>query len=253
MTQPPAPEPLSPDQRYHFWIRRLHSLAGVIPLGVFLTLHLLTNASILGGEQTFDRNVARIHALGGLLYPVEIFGILLPLAFHAILGIKIATTMKRNDRVYHYTANWRYVWQRISGVIAALFILYHLYHMHWLGKPLAFMGGAQFDPIHPTVTAAAAIQSNVLIPIVYAIGVLAIVYHFANGMWTFLITWGVTVGQRAQRVSGRICAVLGVALAAVGLSAVVGFTTFRDNGAADPGGAPPHQARSEPGGIVEQG
>ncbi len=30
--------------RYHFLIRKLHSLAGVIPLGVFLLEHLFLNS-----------------------------------------------------------------------------------------------------------------------------------------------------------------------------------------------------------------
>ncbi len=213
-------------EKYHFGIRRLHSLTGVIPLGVFLIIHLMTNASVLGGEQMFDQNVARIHSLGPLLIPVEIVGILVPLAFHVLLGIKIVTTAKTNQRVYTYGANIRYTLQRTTGVMAALFILYHLYHMHWIGKPLSFMGGAQFDPDFPTETAAAAMRASIVIPMVYAVGVICTVYHFANGLWTFLITWGITVGRRSQRVAGGICTAFGVALGAVGLAAVLGFQTF---------------------------
>jgi succinate dehydrogenase / fumarate reductase cytochrome b subunit len=211
---------------HHFWIRRLHSLAGVIPLGVFLTIHLMTNASVLGGEQMFDRNVGRIHALGPLLYPVEVIGIFIPLAFHLIVGIKIVTTARYNHRVYAYTANKRYTWQRVTGVIAALFVVFHVVHMHWLGKPLSFLGGGQFDPDLPTQSAAAALQASPILPILYAAGVICTVYHFANGLWTSMITWGITVGQRAQRISGRICLAIGLGLGALGLGAVVGFQTF---------------------------
>ena len=213
-------------EKYHFWIRRLHSLSGVIPLGIFLILHLMTNASVVAGEQFFDANVARIHSLGPLLIPLEIVGIFIPLAFHILLGIKIATTAKNNTGVYKYGANIRYTLQRTTGIIAALFILYHVFHMHWFGKPLSFIGGAQFDPDHPTGTAAAAMQAHWIIAPVYALGVICTVYHFANGMWTFLITWGITVGRRSQRVAGGLCAVLGVVLCVVGLAAVSGFWTF---------------------------
>jgi succinate dehydrogenase / fumarate reductase cytochrome b subunit len=33
----------------------------------------------------------------------------------------------------------------------------------------------------------------------FLVGTLASVFHFTNGIWTFCITWGITVGQRAQR------------------------------------------------------
>ncbi len=213
-------------ENYHFWIRRLHSLAGVIPLGLFLIFHLAVNASVWGGAEVFDAGVERIHSLGALVYPLEIFGIFIPLAFHILLGIKIATTARNNVSVYKYRANIRYALQRTSGIIAALFILYHLFHMHWFGKPLSFIGGAQFDPEDPTRTAAAAMQAYWIIAPIYAVGVICTVYHFANGMWTFLITWGITVGARSQRVSGGVCAVLGVALGIVGLAAVSGFRMF---------------------------
>ena len=77
----------------------------------------------------FDQNVGRLHELGPLLLPVEIIGIFLPLVFHLVLGVVIFLTMTRNDRVYRYGANIRYTLQRVSGVIAILFVLYHLYHI----------------------------------------------------------------------------------------------------------------------------
>ncbi|MCH8967781.1 MAG: succinate dehydrogenase [Planctomycetes bacterium] len=216
-------------EKHHFWIRRLHSLMGVIPLGVFLVMHLMANASILGGAEVFNESVERIHSLGPLLVPVEIVGIFIPLTFHILIGIKIVTTAKNNAGIYKYRANIRYTLQRTSGVIATLFIIYHLYHMHWIGKPLSFMGGAQFDPHNATETAAAAIQLHWIIAPIYAAGVISTVYHFANGLWTFLITWGITVGQRAQRVAGGMCAVLGVMLCIVGLAAVSGFRMYEVN------------------------
>jgi succinate dehydrogenase/fumarate reductase cytochrome b subunit len=36
--------------RHYFLIRRLHSLSGVFPIGVFLFPHLLTNSSIVWGD-----------------------------------------------------------------------------------------------------------------------------------------------------------------------------------------------------------
>jgi len=223
-------EPLS--DRYYFLVRRLHSLSGLVPVGVFLCIHLLTNASILvGGEPgaMFQQNVERIHALGPLLVPVEIVGIFLPLLFHVIVGFQIIFTAKPNAQEYRYGGNIRYTLQRTTGVIAFFFILYHLWQMHWLGDKL---GGGAFalhdEAGNPTgaATTAAAIQAAWWIAPVYVVGVVACVFHLANGIWTSLITWGITIRPRTQQVCGYVCAVFGVVLTLVGLGALRGFKTL---------------------------
>ena len=55
-------------------------------------------------------------------------------------------------------------------------------------------------------------------------------FHLANGVWTSLITWGITIKPQTQRVSGYVCAVFGILLCLVGLGALRGFKTF-DTGA----------------------
>ena len=55
---------------------------------------------------------------------------------------------------------------------------------------------------------------------------LALVFHFANGLWTAAITWGLTISKQAQQRWGYACAAIGVALAAAGMTAVIGFSTL---------------------------
>jgi succinate dehydrogenase cytochrome b subunit len=212
--------------KYYFLIRRLHSLSGIVPVGAFLCVHLLANASILAAKDgsEYQNAVDRIHLLGPLLVPVEIAFIFAPLAFHAIVGIAIWLTAKSNAQHYKKFSNFRYTLQRSTGILAAAFIVYHLWQMHWMGKPL---GGGIFDDHDAANSAAAAIQSAVWIQIVYGVGVTACVFHFANGIWTSLITWGITIRPRTQQVSGYICATFGVVLWLVGLGALRGFGTFQ--------------------------
>jgi len=212
--------------KYHFLIRRLHSLSGLIPVGVFLFIHLFTNATIIAPGEAgaeFQRAVDRIHGLEPLLIPVEIVGIFIPLLFHTVIGFLIILTAEPNARQYAYGANVRYTLQRATGVIAFFFILYHVWQMHWMGKPL---GGGKFDPHEAANTAAVVIQAGWWIAPLYAIGVLASVFHLANGVWTSMITWGVTIRPRTQRISGYACAAFGVFLALVGMGALSGFRTF---------------------------
>src|SRR5689334_24656569 len=75
--------------RRSFVLRRLHSLSGIFPVGLFLVSHLWTNAKALKGQPAFDRAVADINHLP-LLPALEIFGIFVPLAFHALYGVVLA-------------------------------------------------------------------------------------------------------------------------------------------------------------------
>ena len=205
--------------RHQFLIYRLFSLSGLIPVGAFLAVHLLTNASVLGGPASFQSRVDLIHSLGALLVPVEILFIFLPMLFHAAVGFVIIAGGLPNVGSYPYAGNVRYTLQRATGMIAFAFIIWHLIQLHWLGKPL---GGGSFDPHHATSTAAEAI-APLGISILYAIGVLATVFHFSNGLWTLGITWGLWTSPAAMQRANVVSIAVGTLLAAAGLGAIGGL------------------------------
>jgi succinate dehydrogenase / fumarate reductase cytochrome b subunit len=216
--------------RHEFAIRRLHSFLGLVPIGGFLVFHLATNASILDGLGTFQYRVSQIHSLGETtVFLLEWLFIFLPMLFHGLVGLIIVTRGKRNVLTYPWPENIRYTLQRGTGVIAFAYILYHVFQMHgWLrfswwaehvAKPL---GGAKFVYDH-AATAAAVLQSTPIVPVIYAVGILAAVYHLANGLWTLGITWGVCTSPNAQRWANIPCAGFGVGLAVVGIGALVGM------------------------------
>jgi succinate dehydrogenase / fumarate reductase cytochrome b subunit len=64
-----------------------------------------------------------------------------------------------------------------------------------------------------------------MVPIflIYVIGITSTVWHFANGLWLFLVDWGITIGERAQRLTGYACIAFGVLLLLVGVNAAVAF------------------------------
>ena len=211
--------------RHEFAIRRLHSLTGIVPLGAYMAVHLTTNASLLNGVPTFQRAVMQIHSLGAALPIVEWGFIFLPLLFHGLLGVWIVKTGKSNLSQYKFTANKRYVWQRWTGVIALVFLLTHVFHLHgwfhfkpWLEYVAEPLGMAQFRPYSAASTLAEAMD-GVFWPAFYLAGVLACVYHLANGLWTAGITWGLWLTPTAQARATKLCTLIGVLLAIVGTSA----------------------------------
>jgi succinate dehydrogenase / fumarate reductase cytochrome b subunit len=229
--------PQSAKDKYYFLIRRLHSLSGIVPVGVFVVFHLTINSTILVGPEKFQFAVDQIHLLDkiGLLFPIEMATIFLPILFHAVLGVVIVLGSTPNASVYRYGGNIRYTLQRVTGVIAFIFIAVHVWQMHKLGQPL---GGGFFDPHDASASASGAIQTTWIWSAFYVVGVAATVFHFANGIWTALITWGITIGPRSQRIAGYFCTAFGIIVLAIGLGAAVGFSTF------DPSKAPLNDAHT---------
>lgn len=231
-TAPESPSPAAPPtfmERNEFLLRRLHSLSGIVPVGVYMVIHLLTNATVLEGWRTYQNAVYQIHSLP-VLWVIEWTFIFLPLIFHAVYGIVIVRTGIPNNSSYPYPKNWRYTLQRATGMIAFLLIFLHVLHMHgWIHSDAwlnAIRGwGGMFAPYNATSTAAAAMQATILVPILYTIGVLACVFHLANGIWTFGITWGLWTTVQAQRRADYVCIGFGVLLALVSMGSIVGFST----------------------------
>ena len=211
--------------RHEFLIRRLHSLTGLIPVGAFMIVHLTVNASILNSPGTFQKSVYQIHSLGKLLPIVEWAFIFAPILFHGILGLVIIRGGLSNAGRYPFVNNIRYTLQRASGVVALLFIVGHVFHMHgwfhfdaWLQTVVEPLGGAKFKPFSAASTVGLAMQ-GVLIPVLYAIGLIACVYHLANGLWTMGITWGIWTSPAAQKRASTVCSAVGVGLLILSMSA----------------------------------
>ncbi len=67
-----------------------------------------------------------------------------------------------------------------------------------------------------------------LMVILYSILVIASAYHAFNGLWTFLITWGIIITRRAQSIFRKICNGLMFIVSVMGLMAAWGvYITFQ--------------------------
>ena len=174
--------------------RKIHSLLGVVPVGFFLIEHLLTNYSAFkGGHDSFLEHVEWLHSLP-LVLALEIFGIWLPLLYHGIYGLYVAYTARNNVSNYGYFRNLMFMLQRVTGVLTLIFVAWHFFETRFqitLGNVEQMEIGTKMHEI----------ASNPLFFAFYVAGILAATFHFSNGMWSFLVSWGITIGPRAQRVS----------------------------------------------------
>jgi succinate dehydrogenase / fumarate reductase cytochrome b subunit len=207
--------------RNQFLIYRLFSLAGLVPIGAYVFTHLAVNASVLAGPAMYQTWVDRIHSQGETMVAIlEWVFIFIPIAFHAAVGFWIIAGGLPNVGSYPYGSNVRYTLQRATGMFVAAFIVFHLWQMHHYGKSF---GGGEFDPEHAASSAAIAL-SPLLMKIIYTVGTLCAVYHLANGIWTWGITWGIWTSDAAQRRAGYVCVLFGLLVAAQGMGALYGMS-----------------------------
>lgn len=199
-----------------FYSRKLHSLLGVIPLGFFLLEHMITNFSAVeGGSEGFREAVAFLNSLP-LVLVLEIFGIWLPLLYHGVYGLYIAFQAKPNNRRFPTERNLRYLLQRVTGVIAFVFVIWHVVET----RVQVALGNVEHEELGGLMHE---IVSNPLFFTLYIIGVVSAAFHFTNGLWSFLVSWGVTVGPRSQRVSSYICMGLFAIVAVMFVWSLVAF------------------------------
>lgn len=186
---------------HHFFNRKLHSLLGVIPVGFFLVQHLFINHFILYGPESFDRAARFMESLPLKIF-LETFFIFLPLLYHAIYGLYIAFQAKHNVGSYGYFRNMMFLLQRVTGIILIIFIAWHVWETR-----VAAAFGAQVN-----TQMMVDILSQPVMLAFYIIGVVAASFHLANGMWSFCVSWGITVGPKAQRISTYVWMILFVVL-----------------------------------------
>lgn len=204
-----------------FVLRKLHQLSGIVPLGLFLLEHFYTNSKALTGANDFNKSVVDLQSIPYILF-VEIGGIFIPLIYHAVYGLVITMEARPNNLAYPYSRNWFYLIQRITGVILFFFITFHVLNFRF-----GLIPGLNTESVAHHADRAFEIVAREfrMIPIflIYMIGITATVWHLANGLWLFMVDWGITIGERAQRLTGYACIAFGVVLLLVGINAAVAF------------------------------
>ena len=94
------------DQLYYLLLK-LHSLTGIIPIGVFLVFHLAFNALRTVGVTQYQIGIDLINNAPFLIW-IEIFAIYIPLLFHSIMGFYVTYMGENNVFRYKYARNWMY-------------------------------------------------------------------------------------------------------------------------------------------------
>lgn len=198
------------DSKSSYFLDKLHSLSGIIPIGAFLAEHFFENSYALVSPAKYNYIAGKLETIPWRV-PVELLVIWLPILFHAFYGIYIWWKGKSNALGHPWMANWMYVLQRWTGIALFFYIGWHV----WVER---FATGG--------ITTYAAVSRDLQNPwfiSFYVIGVLAASFHLGNGLWNFACKWGLAVTPRSQRAAACLGALVGIAFSVIGIFIIVGF------------------------------
>lgn len=199
------------------WIlKKLFSAFGVFPIGTFVIIHLYRQLSSLQGPEIYNAtlNASRTWPL---IVPMAILGLWIPIVYHGLYGLWIAKTGKPNLKRYQYFQNLKYILQRLSGFGLLFFIPAHIFKTR----------------IEPTLEAETldffhlshAFHEPLTLSI-YALGILGVSFHLANGFWQFCLGWGIVTSEQGMRKLEKGSVVLFLLVLGMGYGAIWGFLKY---------------------------
>jgi len=208
------------------WVaKRIHSFVGIVPLGIYVILHLSRNLSALWGPEAFDTAV-RATWQKPINYLWVVLLVYLPLIYHAAYGILLTLRAERTSFFkYPNFENLRYVFQRLSALGLLGFLFAHIF----LTRVQVSMGWLQSADVNPDGQVTFAYFATHMTDLakgtvfVYALGILAAAFHLGNGVSTFCISWGITTGKSAMKKANIVSLLFGILLLGLGYAAITGF------------------------------
>jgi succinate dehydrogenase cytochrome b subunit len=209
-TVPPQARAMARD----FILARLGSFFAFAPLGVWTLAHLWHQLAAYQSPQAWQTEVEHHASEAGAFLTFVV--VLIPLVWHTVWGI--GRMFKSRPAVAnHGFSNIRYMVQRLSAIGLLLFLGAHLY-LAWF-EPRFIQGRPE-----PFEQIAREMHFNTPTLIVYVLGVLAISYHLANGLWSFLsMGWGLAVSKSALSWMEKVSLLFFFVLLAIGWAAVYGL------------------------------
>jgi succinate dehydrogenase / fumarate reductase cytochrome b subunit len=200
------------------------AVTGII-LVAFVIAHMLGNLKIFIGAEAIDHYARFLREVGEPLVPYEFLlwvarVILLASVVLHITAAVLLTRMNWAARPVGYhtkrslTATYASLTMRASGVILAVFIIYHLLHM--TGGIVGFQPG-QFHHLSVYGNALAAFSAW-YVTLIYVLAMAALCLHLDHGVWSIFQTLGLCSARNtpALRALSRAVALL----VFVGFSAV---------------------------------
>ncbi|HSF32464.1 MAG TPA: succinate dehydrogenase cytochrome b subunit [Candidatus Tectomicrobia bacterium] len=184
------------------------AITGLLLFG-FVIGHMLGNLQVFIGAHQMNEYAAMLKANAALLWGVRLV-LLVAVMLHIVAAVQL-TRMSRRSRPagYYYKdviqADYAARTMRWSGLIIAVFVIYHLLH---------FTTGTvhpQFD-VHD-------VYRNVIVgfrvwpvAVFYVIAMVALAFHLWHGVWSMFQTLGL-INPKSDKIIHRLAAIATLAIA----------------------------------------
>ena len=200
----------------HVTRKQLLTLFGIVPLGVYVFLHLGTNLYSLAGAEAFNAAVDRSRANPAFLV-LEIVGLAIPLLAHTVIGFMEMAKSRPNNVRYGFLDNLRYLLQRVSAIGLALFVVAHVVKARLFPEQQFLVNGHEsFAGMHEAFSEPITLS-------VYVLGMLGVSYHLANGLQTAATRTGLVISEAGRRRMTWVAGFVMVLLLAMSGLAIAGF------------------------------
>lgn len=199
---PPVPPPPKPRRPWPIefyssdvgkkWVM---ALTGIVLLG-FVLVHMLGNLKVYLGPEEIDQYGEALRDLGGHLVPrtnllwamriglIVAFGLHILAAYQLTLSNRRARPERYHSRRDYMAANFASRTMRWTGVIVALFLIYHLLDLTWGVTNPDFVRGAVYHNLVESF-------SRVPVAIFYILANIALGIHIFHGAWSLFQSMGI--------------------------------------------------------------
>src|SRR5699024_8453082 len=123
-------------------------------------------------------------------------------------GVYIVFVARNNVKRYGFFRNWMFYLQRITGVVTLVFIAWHV----WETCVQIGLGNAEVN-----YSLMEGILTKPVMLWFYVVGVLSTTVHFANGLWSLLVSWGITQSPRSQKIATYATLLVFLAISYIGV------------------------------------
>jgi succinate dehydrogenase / fumarate reductase, cytochrome b subunit len=190
------------------------AVTGVVLVG-FVIAHMVGNLKIFLGAEAIDSYAAFLRTMGEPLVPYETllwvarFILLTSVVLHIVAAVEL-TLINRSARPCAYetkrsiATSIAALTMRYSGVLLALFIVYHLLHLT-VGAVGFSPGGFHHLKVYDNVVAAFSVW---YVSLFYIVAMAALCLHLDHGVWSMFQTLGLNNAgmSPALRVVSRVVA-----------------------------------------------
>lgn len=198
-TGPPIPEPSEPPflvSFYHSAVCKkwLMAISGIALFG-FITAHMVGNLKVFLGAAHLNPYAEWLRDVGEPVFPRTVLlwgmriGILVAVTVHIVAAAQL-TRINRKARPTRYQSRRDYVavsfasrTMRWTGIIIALFVIFHLMDLTWGSANPDFVRG---DPYHNIFAS----FERTPVAIVYMLAMLALGFHLFHGLWSMFQSLG---------------------------------------------------------------